>query len=838
MKKIFNVFALMSAIALLVTACTKDETLEPQVTPALDGSEIIFGSRAGFENANPGTRTIYSGDTYDVTVGDVTTTFERIDWVTGDQIEIYCPEASNGPTAHYSVTQKSVDENGSTNVDKLDEGYLTKISDNALHWNGDGTHTFYAMYPSTWMIGDPDDVTNTLAQGIKMNQKVLTGIVPHAQRSVAWKEVNQTYGTGEPAKTTKKYYAMPDMRYAYMAAKSSASRDKGSVSLNFVPVVTALEVELQAQNVSVTISEIMVEGPGIAGSFKADLGDDSWKDGDVYPVCENVEDANKRDFVQFTLHEPKKLAEGESLIFTVFLRPGADYENVTVGFSQTGAGYLKNKLGNDTNAVVISKTKKTVVTDFYLPKEADKLVIDASKWMEQLPDATPMGYLSLPGTGGSFSYAYSGGDAQYYQQQNADMDLDAQWKAGIRAFEVVVDRQIRTMLGFIERDVQSLARDEAYVRCNRTSLGVRFRDAMNAICDKVKANSDECAVVTIVYQPEGGLPNRNATKFAQSLVMWWNDATTQRDMYKLYEPDASLESMRGKVLVLVRMDQTNEKDGGDIDDAVALLANADNTSNPALPFVVVKGCGTAKDRWGARGYAINGVPCPHISNSASGDGSIIENHMEGSNLLTFVDGTATSSISGYTITRPVFGQDGVTELNFRYETNHDFACWYQDWARVVKDNNIVNQAWTYDIDTNKSGYITWFESLEEKMSNIEQTFLMAVNSDPKNDENPMIYVNSLCGYLATPAYNYSVAPSIGDAYGGSGGDIAGLANQVTITVDGTPYTGLNAWFSQMVFAMGLEQTTGPTGVIYMDRVTADMEVIGRIISNNFKFSTK
>ena len=46
----------MSAIALLVTACTKDETLEPQVTPALDGSEIIFGSRAGFENANPGTR--------------------------------------------------------------------------------------------------------------------------------------------------------------------------------------------------------------------------------------------------------------------------------------------------------------------------------------------------------------------------------------------------------------------------------------------------------------------------------------------------------------------------------------------------------------------------------------------------------------------------------------------------------------------------------------------------------------------------------------------------------------------------------------------------------------
>lgn len=828
MKKIFNVFALMSAIALLVTACTKDETLEPQVTPALDGSEIIFGSRAGFENANPGTRTIYSGDTYDVTVGDVTTTFERIDWVTGDQIEIYSPEASNGPTAHYSVTQDSVDENGSANVDKLDEGYLTKISDTALQWNGDGTHTFYAMYPSTWMIGDPDDVTNTLAQGIKMNEKVLTGIVPHAQRSVAWKEVDQTYGTGEPAKTTKKYYAMPDMRYAYMAAKSSATRAAGAVSLNFVPVVTALEVELQAQNVPVTISEIMVEGTGIAGSFTADLGD-SWTG--VYPVCENVEDANKRDFVQFTLHETKTLAEGESLIFTVFLRPGADYENVTVGFSQTGAGYLKNKLGNDTNKVIVSKTKKTVVTDFYLPKKAEDLVIDASRWMEQLPDATPMGYLSLPGTGGSFSANYNEADAANYKQQT--LSLADQWKAGIRAFEIVVDRKQSGILWWVEAG--SLADNDVYVKCNKKSMGITFAKAMNDICDLVNANSDECAVVTIVYQPEGNDPNRNSDMFAQSLVMWWQDATTQTGMYDLYTPDAQLSTLRGKVLVLVRMDQQDENDNGDG------ISSAMNRLNAAgCPFVVVQGCGTAKDRWGARGYAINGVTCPHISNEFSSNDRVIEYHMEGSKYLSFdANGSATSELGDYTITRPVFGQDGVTELNFRYETNQDFACWYQDWARVVSQK-IENVAWTYDrgIGTG-SGKITWFESLEEKMSNIEQTFLMAVSSDPTSTvDTPMIYVNSLCGYLVDAAINDSVGPSIGLDYGGSGGNINGLANEVAITVDDTPYAGLNAWFSQMVFDMGLEQTTGPTGVIYMDRVTADMEVIGRIISNNFKFSTK
>lgn len=820
MKKIFNVFALMSAIALLVTACTKDETLEPQVTPALDGSEIIFGSRAGFENANPGTRTIYSGDTYTLDGK----TFERIDWVTGDQIEIYCPEASNGPTAHYSVTQDSVDENGSENVDKLDEGDLTKISDKALQWNGDDEHTFYAMYPSTWMIGDPDDVTNTLAQGIKMDTTVLTGIVPHAQRSVAWKEVDQTYGTG----TTTKYYAMPDMRYAYMAAKSSAKRADGAVSLNFVPVVTALEVELQAQNVPVTISEIMVEGTGIAGSFTADLGA-SWTG--VYPECKNKDDANLRDFVQFTLHEPKTLAEGESLIFTVFLRPGADYRNVTVGFSQTGAGYLKNKLGNDTNEVVISKTKKTVVTDFYLPEKAEDLVIDASKWMEQLPDATPMGYLSLPGTGGSFSANYNEADAANYKQQT--LSLADQWKAGIRAFEIVVDRKQTGILFWVEAG--SLADNDVYVKCNKKSMGITFAKAMNDICDLVKTNPDECAVVTIVYQPEGSDPNRNSDMFAQSLVKWWQDATTQTGMYDLYTPDAQLSTLRGKVLVLVRMDQQDENDNGD-----GISSAMDRLNAAGCPFVVVQGCGTAKDRWGARGYAINGVTCPHISNEFSTNDRVIEYHMEGSKYLSFdANGSATSELGDYTITRPVFGQDGVTELKFRYETNHDFACWYQEWARVVSQK-IENAAWTYDRGIGSgSGNITWFESLEEKMSNIEQTFLMAVSSDPTSTvETPVIYVNSLCGYLVDAAINDSVGPSIGLDYGGSGGNINGLANEVAITVDGTPYTGLNAWFSQMVFDMGLEQTTGPTGVIYMDRVTADMEVIGRIISNNFKFSIK
>jgi hypothetical protein len=100
---------------------------------------------------------------------------------------------------------------------------------------------------------------------------------------------------------------------------------------------------------------------------------------------------------------------------------------------------------------------------------------------------------------------------------------------------------------------------------------------------------------------------------------------------------------------------------------------------------------------------------------------------------------------------------------------------------------------------------------------------MAINSDP-TAEGAMVYLNSLCGYAASTSFEESLTPSTGGVYGGGGGDIETLANE------------LNPWFAQLVLDAGLEQSTGPTGVIFMDRVTSNMEVIGRIISNNFKFT--
>ena len=806
MKNIFKLSALFCAMTLLVTSCSQDAMFEPEPVqkPAVAGDEIMFGSRAGFENGNPDTRTIYSGEVYQSNGVN----FERIDWVNGDQVEIYSPEAGNGPTAHYSVTQQSVDENGDGVVDVKDEGYLTKIADSGLAWKGDGVHHFYAMYPSTLMVNPLLDPNNTLAQGVKMDKTTLTGVVPHAQRSIAWREVNQTFND----KSTKKYYAMPDMKYAYMAAKSTATIADGKVSLDIVPVVTALEVELQAQNDPVTISDIRVTGSGIAGSFTADLSDTGWPAGATYPVCKQVDDSNKQDYVLFTLHEPKTLNEGESLVFTVFLRPGADYENVTVGFSQTGAGYLSNQLGNNADKVTILASKKTVVNDFLLPMTKEELVIDASHWLDQLPDNYELGYLSLPGTGGSFSYNYTSSDKLYYQQQA--LDFDAQWKAGIRAFEVVVDRQSSATASL----------GGTMVKCNKTSVGVTFDTVMANIRNKVTSedHENECAVVVITYQPEDSSPNRNSAAFASNLAAWWGTLDdNEKGVYRLYKPDLTLGDVRGKVLVLARIHQKDEEDNGDGIDAAMTTIN-----NAGCPFVIIADCGTAKDRWGARGYQINGNACVDISNGVSGDANVIENHMGSNPGLSFNDDAAGNAArvsaaspknSSYVISRPALGSAGKGELKFNFDTNKEFKCWYQEWARVVITPGAYGGGgWL-------SSTYYWFESLNEKKSNIEQTFLMAINSDP-TIEDAMIYLNSLCGYSVTGNYSSSYQYSTGWTYGGAGGDIEALANV------------LNPWFADVVFNAGLEQSTGPTGVIFMDRVTSNMEVIGRIISNNFKFT--
>ena len=787
MKKIYMLSALLCASMFSFTGCVEENFEKP--TPANNGDEIVFGARAGFEA--PATKTVYTGDFY--TVGDKK--FERIDWLDEqDAIQIYCPQAEGPNPSHYTVYHAQEHDT------QKDYAYLAKNGDAALQWNGDGEHHFYAMYPSSSIFtGDQ----STLASGIMMDGTVLRGTVPGAQAPISIEQDGNNW------------IAKPNMKFAYMAARSTATRESGNVSLTFVPIVTAVQIQLTLHVDSidpVSIAEIQVQGNGIAGDFSADLSETAWTG--TYPTC--VNEGAGTGIVQVSMWKDSKpitLEGGQSLTFTVFLRPGADYSNLKVSYSPTGAGYLGKTMGSAADPVVIKKNIKTVITGFNLPARFDdqeeQVTIDASKWMTQVADEIDFKKLSIPGTGGSFSYNYTADTDGYFRSQHTHMTIPEQWKIGIRAFEIVSDRIESGGIWGFGASPASLAGTP--VTCNKNSVGINVGAAMEQINNMINTHPDECAIVIFTYQPEDNSPNRNATKYAQSLKLWF-DSINYKDKFVLYRPDIKLGEVRGKILVIVRLSQHDENDNGSFSGAVGQLPVE------TYPFLLVDGCGTAKDKWGARGYTINGSPAPNISNSAS---TYIEQYMESAT----IDPSNHSNVS-------------KGSMNFAYQTNTAAECWYHEWARVLPgDLSIASGRW----NSYPHPAMYWFESYTEKLSNAVETFKMAISDEfsGEGDGVDYVFVNTLSGYMATEATKgsptYSLVPSVDDAYGGDGGDIDALA------------TKLNSDFYREVLDAGMEQATGPTGVVMMDYVnnkpTEGVEFDGSyylpgvIIANNFKFGS-
>ncbi|MBO5860055.1 MAG: hypothetical protein J6Q45_00085, partial [Alistipes sp.] len=439
MKKTFRLSALLCAMTLLVTSCSKNILDEPVIDPALNGTEIQFGSRAGFENANPNTRTVYSGETYTGTNG---AKFERIDWVDDDQVTIYSPEAGGLNPAHYKVTQASVDENGAGN-DVYDEGYLTKLMDGGLQWNtAKTTHTFYAMYPSPLQL--PTGIQNLVGLDYSGDDVKINAYISNEQHSQGVDAYDASgnvvdLSAANAAASVKRYEVKPDMRFAYMAAKNTVDTGTADVTLDFVPVVTALRIELflptsyqdgdkVVTSPDTSIGYVQLNCNGIAGAYTADLND--YVDG--YPACENVGDAVNSIGMLINGNDnlPITLKAGQSLCFTVFVRPGADInlKDIKVSFGLDAMSIRTKRLGTDATTNVIASFKKTSITGLKLPQTTSTITLTYEKWMSQIKDEAKISELSILGTGGSFSSSYTGSNQSHFKQQTmpvfAERDAD------------------------------------------------------------------------------------------------------------------------------------------------------------------------------------------------------------------------------------------------------------------------------------------------------------------------------------------------------------------------------------------------------------------------------
>lgn len=879
MKNMFRFSALLCAMAVLVTSCTKDETLEPQRKPVAVGDQIVFGARAGFESSNPDSRTEYTGEIYEYN----NKKYEAINWVKGDMIDIYSSEVTGSNAVSYTVEEHDGVVTATDGHLRDSVTTLTPIGEGAvMKWGSNSNHTFYAMYPSGYTFANKDENGNyvTLDQGVKLEGTTMKGIVPSSYTPEVTLQDNKTY------------VATPDMRYAYMVAKTvhDPSTQGNNVSLSFVPVVTAVEIELlfpddqtEQEYYDIYVGSIILssETQSLSGGFTADLS--AWNpSSSATPECFLDETVTSQKYVQIStlmsnpttgIDEPIKLTEGQSIKVTAFLLPHTAITDLKVGFT-SGAATPKEK--SLAAAGAIPAKVKTRITKVKLPVTAetneDPGLNDASNWMRDLVERKPnitMAGLSLPGTGGSFTYIssqgtsyrqqYKSGDAEMYSGTTRDvaMTFDKQWELGIRAFEIVSDRPSYSENATLYNEP---------ITCNQVDLGTNYTVgwAFDQIITKIKAYPKETAVVILVYQPEGNTIGRNADCYAQALenmittLETENNAADGSPIFKLYTPDMKLADAAGHILVMARINQADEGENTttgnnygstSIDDKNTNWTNA-KAAIGELPIILIDGCGTAKDRWGARGYKLDDALFAHISNNAASshltgkNPNIIESYMQQgsylygntgsynstSGVVTYPSGSVTKTISSkalgatlwsetHTVVRP--GPTEIDALTFGYETytgasTSTFTVWYQEWARVVADQTVG------DDDT------YWFESYYEKLNHVLRTFDMAID----NVHPDHIYVNSLCGYLVDATVNTSSdQPSTGNTYGGSGGDIQGLAKKIT------------PQFYQYVLKRAQDNTTGPTGIVMMDYVSDNPDEGGShylpslIIANNLKSSS-
>lgn len=871
MKKIYRIAALLSVVTFAVSGCV-EENLEPVKPnkPANNGDEILFGARAGFEDSDPDTKTAYSGATYDDVDGKK---YERIDWVTGDKIEIHCPEAINGPTSHYDVVDiASEDEAAGDSGKGSDYASLLRVGTSGLQWNGDGEHTFYAMYPSSLM--HTEDPSKTVESGVYMDvsgENVLVkGFIPNVQNPV---------GELKYDSQTKTYTAKPDMNFAYMVAKSTATREAGNVSLSFVPIVTAVEVELKNNTgATISIGEIQIKAnEPVAGSFSADLTD--WTG--TYPECSYIDGSESYNLINITtrverdgLRIPVPLQAGETLKFTVFLLPGSDddmIKDISISLSVTGMGSKTKTLKGSE----IKDNLKTRIKNLNLPE----LKVDGDDWMGQMDPKMDFKKLSLPGAGGAFT---AGGSEGFRQQS---LSFDKLWNLGIRAFEVVSDRPSSATASLGGQNVLCNKKSVSGTLAGLTGQNITVGKVLDELLKKVTTTKSkdaegneylsETAVLILVYQPIGNSPERQPSQYISSLCVMLNENNRKANIIP-YSSGLTLEQARGNVILVCRPNQNGEDASSVWDNVKKALIDGGCNDN----VTVINGCGSGKDRWGARGYQVadrkrdfkqeseqsygsrwiwgdkeytseyydNYKVADDMSNNSSATTS--ENHVNwpdraaeglvrtGYDLVTvpYIEyymqlGPLFTGALSDAVKRPEYNTmptgSGVPEINFGFETNDsNTTCWYQDWARVLEKNKYQEGGtWNWFF---RYPAINWFESYSEKESNVFTTFDMAISDKYPN----YVFINSLCGYMAETAESplYSLVPSVEDVYGGDGGNIQGLANK------------LNPAFYKHLLNAGLETATGPTGIIMMDFISDDPAagaayyLPGAIVANNFKFN--
>lgn len=755
--------------AILLAGCQENDIVKPKETWH-KGDNVEFRARAGYEN-NGGndTRTVYTGKTYTIDGK----TYERVDWVAGDQIRIFCQEAQNPAEGHNYADYKIVSHQSAGS--KEDYGYLERVNPNgSLQW-GDPSkkHTFYAFYPSPAQNSQ-----------LEMSDNWAKGVVPMEQTPL---EITTT--------DDKNYVAKPNMDYAFMTAK--AVMEPGSsneVNLSFKSMVTALELELEGpdqQTVNLTDIRISSDTENLTGPFTCDL-DKVATDG--YPDCTILSTTDDRHTVNVSLVDkdgkPFSLSGGQTLKVTVFLLPLDDYQALKISL-QTAKGIKSHDLKkNDGTTMVVKSHLKNLVQRIQVPSN-----FTANQWLSHMNSNVLLSQLSIPGSGNSYSCKYSGTDTENFKAQT--LDIAEQWNLGVRAFEITAGRNADT-------GVSNFGQGGLIISNNKNPLSNTVEDAVREVYKMLTANPNEFAMMIISYQPTVG---RDGNQFITDFMTWYNNLDIHTGKHTaLFRPGLSIGDVRGKMMFILRPSSVDEQ----------LLNKTTLNAIANEDFLVVDGWGTLQDKWKHRGYPVTSQVGANVETEADWNGC-----MEKTMLAV-----GTSATVAPKFPEPLTA--GASD--FSYNTNHSFKAWAQEWPRVVEKDfaKYMNIA-----ESGNYLWVKWRESYNEKLQDAKETFDKSV-ADKNNQSS--VYFNSLCGYFVDEDDNDSWEPvartfNMTPAYNGWGVTYGNLITfSERINEDFYKYV-----LSKSNTQGSLSGPVGVVMINRVGTTEASTLMPNVIISNNFKF---
>ncbi len=759
--------------AILLAGCQENDIVKPKETWH-KGDNVEFRARAGYEN-NGGndTRTVYTGVTYDFEGKK----YERVDWEVDDQIRIFCQEAQNPAEGHNYADYKIVSHKNEGG--KEDYGYLERVNPNgSLQW-GDPSkkHTFYAFYPSPAKNSQ-----------LEMSGNLAKGVVPMEQTPL---KITATDG--------KNYVAKPNMNYAFMTAK--AVMEPGSsneVNLSFKSMVTALELELKGpdqQTVNLTDIRISSDTENLTGPFTCDL-DKVATDG--YPDCTILSTTDDRHTVNVSLVDkngkPFSLSGGKTLKVTVFLLPLDDYKALKISL-QTAKGIKSHDLTANGSPMIIKSHLKNLVQNIQVPSN-----FTANQWLSHMNSNVLLSQLSIPGTGNSYSYEYSGTENDTVNFKAQMHDIAGQWNLGVRAFEITAGRNADT-------GVSNFGQGGLIISNNKAPLSNTVEEAVREVYKMLTANPNEFAMMIISYQPKVG---RDGNQFITDFMTWYNNLDIHTGKHTaLFRPGLSIGDVRGKMMFILRPSSVDEQ----------LLSETTLNAIANEDFLVVDGWGTLQDKWKHRGYPVTSQVGANVETEADWNGCMEKRMLA----------VGTSATVAPTFPDPLTA--GASD--FSYNTNQSFKAWAQEWPRVVEKEFVKYM----NISEYSSGYkylwVKWRESYNEKLQDAKETFDKSV-ADKNNQSS--VYFNSLCGYFVLEDDNESWKPvartfNMKPAYNGWGvtyGNLISFSEKI------------NEDFYKYVLSKSNTQgsLSGPVGVVMINRVgstEASTLMPNVIISNNFKF---